>query len=120
MLKTKIVVRIIGSQGELLGWGEALAGARGDGKLWIDEPMAIFIEQPGVPAFLSRHWCDLNVEVRSAMDVLMPVTAGQVWKTPANWEVITVGPAAGGLPPVTVRGPVSIAVPVGALAARTH
>lgn len=120
MLNTKLVVRILDVDEQLLGWGEASALARGDGTLWVEPPTPILIERDGKPTYVSVHWCDVNVEIRSVIDYRKPIAAGNIMTMPGDWVAIVVGPAAGGLPPVTVRTPVEIGVPVGALGARTH
>lgn len=117
MLKTKLVIRMLDAAEELIGWAEAAGQARGDGKLWVEEPTLVMIERDAVIAYLSVHWCDVNVEIRSAVE-LAKVTAGQLLRLPGDWEAIVVGPAAGGLPSVTVRTPVEVRVPVGAFGAK--
>jgi hypothetical protein len=120
MLTTKLVIRIMDAQNQLLGWAEATGEAKGDGKIWVDAPTRVMIEQTGIPHLLSVHWCDVNVEIRSLVEQKKPLAFGNVLELPGQWPAITCGPAAGGLPPVTVRDPVSIGIPVGALGARTH
>ncbi len=119
MLVTKLVIRILDAQDNLLGWAEAEGVAYGDGKLTVAHPVLLGIEQRGRPAMLSVHWADVNVEIRSAMD-RADVKAGDVFQIPAPWAAITVGPMATGLPPVTVSSPVRIVVPVGGLGATPH
>lgn len=117
MLMTKLVVRILGIEGELLGWAEAVGEARGDGKLWVVDPTLIGIERDGVTAHVSIHWCDVNIEVRPPMEPHF-VKIGSVFTIPGEWDAITCGPAAGGLPPVTVRNPVLITMLPGSLGAK--
>ena len=114
MLETKLVVRILGAHEELLGWAECIGKARGDGAIWVENETHVLIEQDGVAMYLSTHWCDVNVEIRSLIE-RYPVKVGYVFKLPGNWKALICGPAAGGLPPVTVRSPVEIGIPVGAL-----
>ena len=120
MLHTKLIVRILDADEGMLGWGEAMALARGDGTLWVEAPTPVYIERDGKPTYVSVHWCDVNVEIRSVIDFHKAIPAGNVMAMPGDWTAITVGPAAGGLPPVTVREPVTVGIPVGALGARTH
>ncbi len=119
MLVTKLVIRILDAQDQLLGWAEAQGEARGDGKLWVSGPTLVGIERDGETAYLSVHWCDVNVEIRSVIERTL-VQPGKIFRLPGEWPAITCGPAAGGLPPVTVRSPVSIDVPLGAMGVRTH
>lgn len=119
MLKTKLVVRMLDAAEQLIGWAEVSGQARGDGKLWVEEPTLVMIERDGVIAYLSVHWCDVNVEIRSAIE-RAAVTAGQLLRLPGDWEAIAVGPAAGGLPSVTVRTPVEVRIPVGTIGAKGH
>lgn len=114
MLLTKLVVRILDARNQLLGWAEAEGHARGDGKLWVNAPTLVPIELAGTPAVLSVHWCDVNVEIRSDVE-RAKVNAGDMLTLPGNWPAVTCGPAAGGLPPVTVRSAVTLGVPVGAM-----
>lgn len=112
MLVTKLVVRLLDPGGMLLGWAEVQGQARGDGCLWVEEQTIIQLEHDGTVAFLSIHWCDVNVELRSEVERAQ-VKFGEVMTLPGDWEAMRVGPAAGGLPPVTVRQSVSIGIPVG-------
>jgi hypothetical protein len=117
MLVTKLVVRILGEQEELLGWAEVAGEARGDGKITVADKTFILIEQAGKAMYHSIHWCDVNVEIRSLVE-RQPVVVGDVLTIPGEWVAIVCGPAAGGLPPVTVRTPVEIGIPVGSLGAK--
>ena len=117
MLETKLVIRILDRQEQLLGWAEVVGEARGDGKIWIKDPTHILIEQDGVTGFHSIHWCDVNVEIRTLVEP-RKVKLGDVLVIDGEHEAINCGPAAGGLPPVTVRTPVTIGIPVGSLNGR--
>ena len=65
MLVTKLVIRVLNASGELMGWTEVQAEARGDGCLWTQtSPVSVLIEKAGLPMFQSIHWCDINVELR--------------------------------------------------------
>ncbi len=107
MLVTKLVIRILDGKGDLLGWAEAIGEARGDGKITVTGPTVVGIEMGGEAEFLSVHWCDVNVEIRSPM-VRSRMRPGQLYRIPGEWPAITCGPAAGGLPPVTVSTPVVV------------
>jgi hypothetical protein len=117
MLTTKIVIRIMNEQEEILGWAEVMAEARGDGKLWVAEPTMVLIEKDGVTRYFSSHWCDVNVELRHVVEPKQ-VKFGEMLEIPGELAIITVGPAAGGLPSVTVREPIRIGIPVGNLGAK--
>ena len=112
MLLTKLVVRVLDESEQLLGWAEVIGQARGDGKIWVERATEIVIETSGVPHYLSVHWCDVNVETRSVIESAF-VKVGNSLHIPADWSAIICGPAAGGLPAVTVRSPITIGVPVG-------
>lgn len=117
MLTTKLVVRAMDADRRMLGWAEVEAEARGDGKLWVAPATFLPIDRAGTVAYLSIHWCDVNVEITQVTDA-QRVVPGQALGLPGEWPAITVGDAAGGLPTVTVRDPIMIGVPVGALGGR--
>lgn len=117
MLTTKLVVRAMDAERRMLGWVEVEAEARGDGKLWLGSPAFLPIECVGTVAYLSIHWCDVNVEITQVTDA-QRVVPGQALGLPGDWPAMTVGDQAGGLPPVTVREAITIGVPVGALGGR--
>lgn len=119
MLQTKLIIRVLDADGHLLGWAEACGDARGDGALWVDPVPGVLIDEPGTPAWLSVHWCDVNVEVRSQL-VAPAAKAGDTITPQWNGPALVVGPAAGGLPPVTVRQSIAIGVPAGQLGAVAH
>ncbi len=115
----KMVVRVLGLQGELLGWQEVSAHMKGDGCLWSDTPgpYLVDMDEAGTPHVISIHWADMNVEIRKDIDH-RPVARGDrvvlTWTDP----MVRVGPAAGGLPPVATKSSTQIGVPVGVLGAR--
>lgn len=117
MLTTKLVVRVMDADLRLLAWTEVQGEARGDGALWVKAPTLAGVEAAGVPAWLSVHWADVNVEARSRFDH-RAVSVGEVltlaWPSA---PILTVGPMPEALPPVTVRAPIRVAMPVGALGA---
>ena len=110
-MTTKLVLRVLSATGELLGWGEVQAEARGDGALWAPRPVAVFIDQAGTPACLSVHWADVNVELRVPYESAA-VTAGMVLEIPHTSPLLRVGEPPTSLPPVTTRATVAIGVPV--------
>jgi hypothetical protein len=112
---TKVVVRVLDRDNRRLGWEEHYALLRGDGCLRASDDLLIHIAEGGIPAAVSVHWCDPNVEVRT------PV-AREKWSRPFlafryNDPIIRVGEMPGPLPAVTV-GSVMVGIPVGSLGAR--
>lgn len=106
-------VRLIDANEKLLGWASVPAEAHGDGQLWTKEPVLAAIEQDGSLAAISVHWVDLNVELRIHVPTPTPMTLGQILAVFEAGPIFRVGPAAGGLPPIVLRTPVSVAVPNG-------
>lgn len=117
-MDTKLVIRLLDAAGELLGWAQVMGHARGDGKIWVNEPTLVQIDQIGTVAIVSVHWCDVNVELRYTVDP-KELILGQQYALAGDWDAITCGPAAGGLPPVTIRTPISMIVPAGQLGGST-
>lgn len=120
MLVTTLIVRVLDVHDRLLGWVATPAMARGDGMLWFDGQPSIAIDDDGQACTLSVHWADVNVEVRTAINPSPTVARGQVVHLDVDKPALVVGPMPKGLPPVTIRTPVVIGVPVGVLAARMH
>jgi hypothetical protein len=111
----KLVIRLLDCDGKLLGWAEHAPLLLGDGTLRASGPIVIQVDEEGVTAFVSTHWCDVNVETRVHCEVLK-VAVGSTFACFKYKDVIVrVGEAAGGLPPVTVKNHTVIAVPVGSL-----
>ena len=103
---------------EMLGWAEVQGWAPGNGKIRITESTAIGIERDGIPAFLSIHWCDVNVETISPLTVRGVSHVGDVLTIPGYWDAIQCGEMPTDLPATTVREPILIGVPVGNMGAR--
>jgi hypothetical protein len=119
MLYTKLVVRLLDPNSQLLGWTEVIGEARGDGKITVADPTIIHLDTKGIISTISVHWCDVNVEVRPHFEpIKQESNIGDTFSLQADWVAIDCGPAAGGLPPVTVRTPVKIEALTGALGAR--
>jgi hypothetical protein len=116
-MTTKLVVRVLDAAGALLGWAEAAGTALGDGYIRVLGPLPVLIEVEGHPQAISIHWCDVNVETRVPFAAAVPGVRVGDTITLALDPAFRVGPAAGGLPSVTVRAPVAIDVPVGRLGA---
>lgn len=112
-MDTKLVIRLMDAEGELLGWTQVEGHARGDGIIWLEQMAQVPVDVKGVLAFMSVHWCDVNVEIRHAVE-LLEVTPENYYIVPAG-PMIKCGPAAGGLPPVTVRTPINLGVPAGTM-----
>lgn len=116
-MTTKIVVRLLDAEGALLASCVHDAAVRGDGCLRAASPVVCGVAQSGTPATISVHWCDVNVEVRTAA-ALGPLEAGQVLTLfDTGAELVRVGPMPGPLPPIVV-GAVAVGVPVGGMGAR--
>lgn len=114
MLTTKVVVRVLSADGELLGWTQVQAEARGDGCLWAPSTTVVPFEATGRAATLSLHLADFHIESRMAIDVEARIGSGVTLAQP----LLKLGDTPGYLPPVTVRSaPVTIAMPVGVLGA---
>lgn len=112
---TKLVVRFLDGNGQMLGWTQVHAHMPGDGKLWCDG-LVVTPFASGQCVTMSIHWCDVNTEIRVPCSHIMtqgvPVTL-YAGPTP----LIIVGPMPTGLVPVTV-GSQAITVPLGSLGAR--
>lgn len=107
----------------LLAWTELQAeskpqGSRRSCPFWPLGPTQFVIEQAGVASKIAVHWCELDLARVQAVDPPMAVQVGQltvyawiapVWLVPAMEKDVV-------LPPVTVRRPVTIRPPTGALA----
>ena len=118
MLTTKLIVRVLDDDGALLAWTEVMAEARGDGCLWPKaQTFTACVEQSGTPASLSVHWADVNIEVRTPLAAGTLVAGAPVTLSFHGQPAMIVGQMPGALPPVTVRAPISISMPVGALGA---
>jgi hypothetical protein len=113
---TKLVLRVLSAAGELLGWTEVQAEARGDGALWARTPPLVPIDDPGTPAVLSIHWADVNVELRVPYES-GPVTPGMVLEIPNTTPLVKVGSPPVSLPPVTLRARIAVSVPVASVGA---
>ena len=118
-MRTRLHARLLGKDGELLGWCEVPVEARGDGKLWSATPTVLVAECDGWTSFLSLHWVDVNVEVRQSIPEVR-VTFGQPVTILTAGPVFMVGPMPDALAPVTVRTPAMVAPPSGGIAALTR
>lgn len=116
------IVRLLDAESRLLGWTEVLAESRPQGRprstpFRAMGPSTFVIERDGIASQLSIHWADLDVVRVTPLMNPGPVQVGQLqrfdWIEPV-WMVegskVDVP-----LPPVTVRGPVRVGVPVGGM-----
>lgn len=117
---TKLVLRLLAGDGQLLGWAAVFARARGDGCLRAEEPVRLVVDAAGVPACLSIHWADLHVETRVPWTGGLVALAQPLDLYEANAVLIMVGTPPDHLPPVTVGRPVSVVLPVGTMGARAE
>lgn len=113
---SKFVIRVLDEIGGLIGWTEVQGHARGDGCMWAEETFTIIADRDGIPSLMSVHWADVNVEVRLSTP-LPAVTQGTPMVCPAGILMKIGEMPKEALPPVTVRAPIAIGVPVGNLAA---
>lgn len=115
-MTTKLVIRLLDGDGQMLGAVVHHAAIKGDGCLRAAGPVVIAVERDGLPAFVSTHWCDVHVETRVPF-VFVPVKAGRIVSIAAkNAPLLVVGVPPVHLPPITV-GAVTVPVPVGSLGA---
>lgn len=114
-MRHKLVVRLLAADGRLLGWAEVAAVARGDGQLHAAEPVLIAPDEKGIATVLSVHWADVNVEARQALNP--PTVLDRMVTVFQAGPIFRVGEMPTELPPVTVRTPAVVGVPVGALGA---
>lgn len=121
-MTVKFVVRLLDEAGALLAWASVYATARPQdraGSCPFFAPTTSFvIERDGLASRISVHWCDLDVARVQVLVEATPVSVGQVFAF--NWiEPVWLVPGMRDvpLPPVTVRAPVAVSVPVGTLAA---
>lgn len=114
---TKLVIRLLDGEGQMLGAVVHHAAIKGDGCLRAAGPVVIIAERDGVPACVSTHWCDVHVETRVPFP-WVPVKAGRVISiAAANAPLLVVGTPPVHLPPITV-GSTAVGVPVGGIGAR--
>lgn len=116
----KLVLRLLTADNRLLGWVEHQAVMQGDGCLRSSGPVIIEVDEPGEPACISIHWCELHVETR------VPCPPGEVKPKDkcaifaSQMPMVNMGEPPVGLPPVTVKSPVRITIPPGQLGVSGH
>jgi hypothetical protein len=118
----KFVVRLLDAAGTLLAWAQVYATAKPQARPSASCPFVAMgntqfvIEQDGLANQISVHWCDLDLARVTPLMEPVPVKALQVftfaWIEPV-WLVSGMKDVP--LPQVTVRAPVKIGVPTGAL-----
>lgn len=124
-MTARFIVRLLDAAGELLAWAEVHATARPQGRprstpFFQDAPTWFVIERDGLASQVTIHWPDLDVVRVGPEMVAVPVLAGQrfefTWLGPV-WMVegsqVDVP-----MPAVTVRAPVKVDVPLGAMGAQ--
>lgn len=120
-MRVKIVVRLLDSEGVLLGWAPLLAEARGDQCLRAVQSCTLPIDVEGIGTVLSYHWADLHVQKRVTLTQPQHVRVGSSLTLTFPDDVVFHFPSdEGPLPPVTVRGSVVVGVPTGSMGARTN
>jgi hypothetical protein len=120
-MTARFVVRLLGADYGLLGWAEVMASARPQATgascpFWPAGPTVLTIEADGLATYVTVHWSDLDVHRIQTLTQAVPVVAGRVVTLP--WaEPIWLVPGMRDVPvpPVTVRQPVCVSVPVGSL-----
>lgn len=115
-MTTRLILRLMDADGQLLGWQEVQALARGDGALWLEsgQSVTVPIDVSGSASVLSVHWPDVHVEARQAIGPVS-VTAPGPLVLPFTGPVFRVGTPPVYLPGVTVRSSRVVAVPVGVM-----
>ena len=123
-MRTRVIVRLLTAEGDLLAWAEVYAEARPQGRprstpFKAVGPTSFVIERDGNATQMSIHWPDLDVARLTPLMNPSRVQVGQVarfdWIEPV-W-MVEGSKADVPLPAVTVRGPVEIQPPVGGLTA---
>jgi hypothetical protein len=121
MAREKFVVRLLDAEANLLAWAEVAADPKPQRRMascpyWPVTATQFVVERSGMATEITVHWCDLDVARRANLGAATEVVEGQVftftwlepiWLVPGMRDVP--------LPGVTVRGPVVVGVPVGAL-----
>ena len=121
-MPTKFVVRLLDAEDALLAWSEVSAdpspqAPRGAScPFFAPGPTLFPIERAGRAVKITVHWCDLDVARLATPIAPLEVVVGQVvrydwieplWLVPGMRDVP--------LPAVTVRAPIAIGVPSGAV-----
>jgi hypothetical protein len=111
----KLVIRLLDGDGKLLGWTEHAPLLLGDGTLRASSNIVIPVDEAGVTAFVSTHWCDVNVETRVHAGTFTVVPGAQFAWARYKDMLVVCGQMPVNLPPVTVKSHTVIAVPVGSM-----
>jgi hypothetical protein len=118
--KVKVVIRLLDEEKQLLGWGEVVADAKGDGTLCSTTPrIEIPIERAGMIAFLNSHWVDLNVNL-SIPQPKSVVEVGQIFSLRFIEPIFRIPSSEPSLPAVTIRSSAEVEVPTGHLGVVVH
>lgn len=117
MVRTKIVCRVLDADGRLLGWEQHQAAINGDGMIRAASAVSVPVDESGTATAISWHWADVNVETRVPIPPT-PVTRGAAFVVAnANDPMIVCGSIPQGLPTISTRNAVQVAVPEGRLGA---
>lgn len=112
-ISTRLILRLMDDEGRLLGWGFMETEARGDGALWPAEVCVGVGELTGTASRIIVHWPDLHLQVAApiqSFDLTKEQPFAFAWQGPIlRLDNPAEHPP---LPPVTVRKPVVVAVPV--------
>lgn len=113
----KLVLRLLDASGRLLGWTAVEPAMKGDACLRAKGPIGLVPDKSGRAVVVSIHWTDVNVETRVPCELETHAGTGLILY-PHDAVLMQCGDRPGALPPVTIRGPLNIAVPVGAMGAQ--
>lgn len=120
-MRARFIVRLLDASHELLAWATVEADAKPQERgascpFFAPMPTRFVIERAGEAALITVHWPDLDVARQQAILEAVPVEIGQIfnfsWMEPV-WLVA--GMRNVPLPAVTVREPIVINVPTGAM-----
>ncbi len=119
-MQTRLIVRLLNAAGTIMAWAEVCAEARGDGALWLTAPFQAVGELDGDAISVSVHWPDINAHVLIPLEVGIPVRDRVIVTVPWGGQpILRIAPQGQApLPPVTVRTPVAVGIPVGNLSAK--
>lgn len=114
ILSTKLVIRLLDAQNQLLGWCAHDARSLGDGRLRADGPVHLVMRASGVVTTASIHWADINTVTVIPLAKEKGVTAGDGYQLFQDGdEMVRIGePPESRLPPVTIGQDVTIGIPI--------
>lgn len=120
-VSTRLIIRLVDSEGTLLGWGFQNTKAPGDGTLVPDGLCGGVGEANGVATRIIVHWPDLNMQVSGEI----PATAlaeGKAFAFAWSGPMLRLDNPLDHPPlaPVTVREGVFVNIPVAQLGLKGH